>query len=297
MGAKVLVTGGAGFIGSYLVERLMRESYDVVVVDNLHRGLKENLGVIFDEIEFLSEDICNESVMNDLIERSDVVYHLAAMSRVMSSIDDPELCFRYNVIGTEIISRLCVKFNKKLIFASSREVYGSAEYLPVDINHPIKPENPYAASKISGEMIIRSYSNIYGLKYLILRLSNVYGEGDIGRVIPIFIEKARNGDDLIIFGNNKIMDFVFISDVVEGFIKCLDYNKNETFNIGSGIPTTLKKLAENIINITHSCSNIKTIQSRNGEVDKYTAEISRTKKELNWIPTYNLRSGLSEMIV
>lgn len=293
---KILITGGLGFIGSHIAKRLFPLNYEVTILDNLYRGYKKRLSDQ-NNLKIIIGDIANDALVKRLIKENDIVYHLAAISQVMTSIKNPDLTLKYNIEGTEKVARYCAECNKKLIFASSREVYGSADYLPVDIKHPFKPENPYASSKISGEMIIRSYSNTYGLKYVILRLSNVYGEGDIGRVIPIFIEKAKEGQDLTIFGNDKIIDFVFISDVVDAFIKCLDYDKNETFNIGSGVPTTLQELAENIIKMTHSSSKYKIIQSRNGEVDRFIADISGTKSELGWTPRYDLKRGLSEMIL
>src|SRR5574341_326064 len=180
MSKKILITGGLGFIGSYLAKRLFSLSYDITVLYNLYRGHKERLHSQ-DNLKLIIGDITNDTLVERLIKENDTVFHLAAVSQVITSIKNPELTLKYNIEGTERVARYCAEYGKKLIFSSSREVYGSADYLPVDPQSPFKPENPYAASKISGEMIIRSYSNSYGLKYVILRLSNVYGYGDEGR--------------------------------------------------------------------------------------------------------------------
>lgn len=152
----VLVTGGAGFIGSHLVERLVKEGYKVIVVDNLLRGNIGNLSRIIKAVQFVKCDVRNHEIMNGIIKKADVVIHLAALSRVMPSIESPEQCFENNIKGTEIVARLCSKYNRKLIFSSSREVYGTAKYLPVDESHPLNPENPYGASKVAAEYIIRT---------------------------------------------------------------------------------------------------------------------------------------------
>jgi UDP-glucose 4-epimerase len=295
MSEKILITGGLGFVGSYLAKRILPLDYEINVLDNLYRGYEERLDNQ-DNLKIIIGDVTSDALIKRLVKESDIVLHLAAVSQVMTSIKNPDLTLKYNIEGTEKVARYSAKYDKKLIFSSSREVYGSADYLPVDLAHPLKPENPYAASKISGEMIIRSYSNSYGLEYVILRLSNIYGYGDTGRVIPIFIEKAKKEEDLTIFGNDKIIDFVYIKDVAEAFIKSLNYNKNETFNVGSGTSTTLQELAEIIIGMMHSTSKHKIMQPRDGEVDRFTADISKTKSQLGWAPEYDLKRGLSEMI-
>jgi UDP-glucose 4-epimerase len=161
-GAGFMVTGGAGFIGSHLVERLVKEGYRVILVDNLLRGNMNNLSRTLKDVEFVEGDIRNCELMDGIVRKADIVIHLAALSRVVPSIESPELCFENNIKGTEIVARLCSKYNRKLIFSSSREVYGTAKYLPVDESHPLNPENPYGASKVAAESIIRAYSKCYG---------------------------------------------------------------------------------------------------------------------------------------
>ena len=289
---KILITGGAGFIGSHLAEVLVENGYDIMIIDDLSRGKSENLKNIIDKIQFVKGDITDFELMQDLITESHTVYHLAALSRVLPSIEKPELCFKSNIEGTEIIARLCARLGRRLIFSSSREVYGTAKYLPVDEDHPLNPENPYGASKVSGEKIIESYSKCYGLKYGILRLSNVYGKRDFDRVIPIFIENSSKKNDLIIYGGKQIIDFIHVSDVVDAFTKLLLINENLIVNIGSNKGTTLIDLAGNINEILKNEGNIIIKEKRTGEVDSFIANNDRAIKILNWRPEVYLKKGL-----
>jgi len=293
---KILITGGAGFIGSHVTEVLINKGHEIIVVDNLNRGKLQNLSNIKNKIRFLNINIIDFELMKEIISKVDIVFHLAAVSRVMPSIENPELCFKTNVQGTEIISRLCSIFNKKLIFSSSREVYGTAEYIPVDEKHPTNSENPYGTSKICGEKIIEAYSKCYGLRYAILRLSNVFGARDFDRVIPIFIEKALKNDELIVFGGGQILDFVYINDVVKSFIKILDVNENIIVNIGSGNGTNIFDIAETIKKITKSESKLTIKEKRKGEVEKFIANIERSEKILNWMPKITLEEGIKLLI-
>ena len=289
---KILITGGAGFIGSHLAEALVDKGYDIIIIDDLSRGKSENLQNIIDSIQFVKGDITDFELMRDLIRESDTVFHLAALSRVLPSIENPELCFKSNIEGTEIITRLCARFGRRLIFSSSREVYGTAKYLPVDEDHPLNPENPYGASKVSGEKIIESYSKCFGFKYSILRLANVYGENDFERVIPIFIENSLNNNDLIIYGGKQNLDFIYVTDVINAFLKTLEIDNNIIVNIGSGKGTTITKLAKIINNLAKNKMKIIIKEKRTGEVESFIADNNRAQKVLNWKPEVYLKKGL-----
>jgi UDP-glucose 4-epimerase len=293
---SVLVTGGAGFIGSHLVEKLVEKGYSVIVVDNLLRGKLNNLSNVLDKIKFVKGDIRNYELMEELVKNSEVVFHLASLSKVIPSIENPKLCFKINVEGTEIIARLCSKYHKKLIFSSSREVYGAPKYLPVDEAHPLNPENPYGASKVSGEKIIEAYTKSYGLSYVTLRLTNVYGSRDFDRVIPIFIKNALKEIDLVVYGVNKILDFVYIDDVINAFTAAMDFNENQTLNIGSSVGVSLIELVNLIKKITSKEVKIIVKEKRKGEVDKFIADIKRAKEVLNWEPKINLEEGLRRVV-
>ena len=292
---KALVTGGAGFIGSYLVEKLVNNGYEVIVVDNLSRGTIKNLKSVLKNITFVNGNIINNSLMKALIKRSDIVYHLAALSRVYDSIKNPELCFRDNVFGTEVIAKLCSNYKKKLIFTSSREVYGEAIYVPVDEKHPLNPINPYGLSKFYAENVILDYHEKLRLNYVILRLSNVFGKRDKNRVIPIFIEKSLKGEPIIIRGRNKILDFVFVADVIDALIKAQNVSC-EVMNIGSGKGIKLTELAEIVRRLTGSNSRIIVKKPLRGEVIRYIADINRAIRLLDWRPKVDLIKGLECII-
>jgi UDP-glucose 4-epimerase len=289
---SILVTGGAGFIGSHLVEKLVEKGYSVIAVDNLLRGKLNNLSNVLDKIKFVKGDIRSYKLMEELVKNSEIVFHLASLSRVIPSIENPKLCFKNNVEGTEIVARLCSKYHKKLIFSSSREVYGAPKYLPVDEAHPLNPENPYGASKVSGEKIIEAYAKSYGLNYVTLRLTNVYGSRDFDRVIPIFIKNALKEEDLVVYGVNKILDFVYIDDIINAFTAAMDSNENQTLNIGSGVGVSITELVNLIKKVTRREVKITVKEKRKGEIDKFIADIKRAKEVLNWEPKINLEEGL-----
>jgi UDP-glucose 4-epimerase len=294
---NILVTGGAGFIGSHLVKALVKQGYSVSIIDNLSRGKRQNIRELIQSVEFIESDILNEEILEYSIKKADMVFHLSALSRVVPCINNPELCFKNNIFGAELVTRYCTKYAKKMIFSSSREVYGNSVTLPVRETFSMNPENPYGASKIAGEAIIKAFSKTYGLNYFILRLANVYGFNDFERVIPIFIQKALTDQDIEIFGGTQKIDFIFIDDVIEAFLKALNIDtKDKICNIGSGSGTDLKTLAEMIIDKLSSKSKIVFKDPRKGEVEHYIADITYARKVLNWEPKFSLDSGLEKVI-
>ncbi len=286
---KILITGGAGFIGKYLANRLCSE-HEVTIIDNFYRKNNIELNT---KVTIIEQDITKD--FEELISKNDIIYHLAAISQVMTSIEDPELTYKVNIEATKNIVAACTKHKKKLIFASSREVYGTQKELPVKLNAELNPENPYAASKIAGESLIKSYAKSYGLDYNIVRMSNVYGLGDVERAIPKFIDMFKNNKEVELYGSEKIIDFIYIDDVVNAFVKLKD--KSElTLNLGAGVKTTLVELANLIKELTNSNSNINISSERKGEVAKFQADISETKTKLEWEPMTSLRDGLTKII-
>jgi len=286
---KILITGGAGFIGKYLANRLCSE-HEVTIIDNFYRKNNIELNT---KVTIIEQDITKD--FEELISKNDIIYHLAAISQVMTSIEDPELTYKVNIEATKNIVAACTKHKKKLIFASSREVYGTQKELPVKLNAELNPENPYAASKIAGESLIKSYAKSYGLDYNIVRMSNVYGLGDVDRAIPKFIDMFKNNKEVELYGSEKIIDFIYIDDVVNAFVKLKD--KSElTLNLGAGVKTTLVELANLIKELTNSNSNINISSERKGEVAKFQADISETKTKLEWEPMTSLRDGLTKII-
>ena len=277
---KILVTGGAGFIGTHLVNKLSK-IHKVIVLDDLSRGE-------FLPVNGIKGDVADFNLVNSLVRDCDFVFHLAALSQVLPSIKNPDLCFNSNVLGTYNIAKACLINNKKMVFSSSREVYGEQEKIPVNEEVLTNPKNNYGASKVAGEAIISSI----GINYNIFRLSNVIGVGDKNRVVPLFINKAIKNEEITIYDENKIIDFVDVNDVIKAFIKAMEI-KNEIYNVGSGVSVRLGDLALMIKELTNSKSKITIKNGEEKEVSKYTADINKIKNELNWTPKIKLKESIS----
>ena len=295
---KILITGGAGFVGSYLANKLS-ENNKVIVYDNLSRQPQVKLK---DNIEFIEGDIRDIEKLNRVGRDIDIIFHLAAVSRVLESIDEPRRCFDVNVNATCNVVELARRLGCKLVFGSSREVYGDAQYFPVCEEHTLSPKNPYGASKLAAEIIIRSMSETYGIQSTIIRLANVYGRGDFKRVIPTYTHNIKNGNDLTIYGSpSKTIDFVHVDDVVDAFIACCNgATDNEILNIGSGRGTTLETLANMFIskdtNGRSRSSKIVYSMGNAAEVDNFIADITKAKKVLNFRNSTSLENGISELM-
>ncbi len=277
---KALVTGGAGFIGSHLVDRLISEGHQVTVADNLHRGKEENIRAHLGrpEFNFHRLDIRNYDGLEALCNGQDVVFHLAAQSNVMGAVSNIDYSFETNVVGTfNMLKAARAGAVSRFIFASSREAYGEARYLPVDEEHPLDAKNAYGASKAAGEKYCQVFQNTYGLSTVILRLANVYGPRDFDRVIPIFMERVRAGKNVQIFGGKQVIDFISIEIVVEALMQSV-FNTQASegpTNIGSGKSTTLFELAERILAVLGGKSQIDVQPARSEEVVRYTADVTR----------------------
>jgi UDP-glucose 4-epimerase len=289
----ILVTGGAGFIGSNLVHKLIEDNNKLIVLDSLHRGSIQNLKEYIDskKIILIKGDIRNQHDINK-IGKVDIIYHLAAQSNVMGSVSDPDYSFSTNVDGTYNILKFASESNvKKFIFASSREVYGNAQYIPVDEKHQLKPLNMYGTTKLAGEILCRHFQN-RGMDIIILRISNTYGPGDKDRVIPIFLENIKNKKDLVLYGGNQVLDFIWVEDVVNSIIEISQNDKysGETLNIGTGIGTSIVDLAKKILKITHSNCKIMRKEQRDIETKKFISKSSKIK-----IKTLGLDEGLRKI--
>jgi UDP-glucose 4-epimerase len=292
---KVLVTGGAGFIGSFLVERLVGLGHQVVVIDYLTRGSRENLSRIVDSIDLIEADVSEDKVVDIALEGCHIAYHLAGMSQVMTSVRQPDLCFKYNMVGTYKVAKACVAKQVKLVFTSSREVYGNIERLPATEDDKLMAVNPYGASKIAGESIIRAYANTYDLDFVILRLANVVGPKDFGRVIPILLKQCLVNGPLTLFGGHQILDFVGVLDVIEALIQTQD-TSGVTVNIGSGVGVNIVDLANLLKRLTGSRSEIVFADRRQEEVERFTTDISLAQKLLGWKPKTSLEDTIKWVI-
>ena len=283
MTVKIFVTGGAGFIGSHLVDRLVKDGHEVIVLDNLSRGRVQNIEKYIENksIIFHQADIRNYDKLIELMKGSEIIYHLAAQSNVMGAIVDLDYSFESNVIGTYNVLKAAKECGaRRLIFTSSREAYGEALALPVNEDHPLRSKNFYGASKVAGEKYCEIYQNMESVEIVILRLANVYGYRDFDRVIPIFIHNVLNDESIRIFGGKQVIDFIDVDKVVEALIQSInndDASKGAT-NIGSGMGTTLFDLAKRIQELFKSSNEIIVEPARSVEVVKFIADVKRMSK-------------------
>jgi UDP-glucose 4-epimerase len=273
---KIMVTGGAGFIGSHLVDRLVQDrAGEVVVIDDFSRGQIEHLSQSRGQISVVNGDIRDSDLLKREMSGVSVVYHLAAQSNVLDGFRDPDVAFESNVIGTYRVLREAQAAGvKRVVFSSSREVYGDPVDLPVNESAPVAPKNAYGVSKAACELYCRLAAQS-GMEVVILRLSNVYGSRDRGRVIPLFIEQARKGMPLTIFGREKTLDFLWIENLVAVLCElsrkaCPDH----PVNVGSGKGVKLIALAERIRTLTGGASKIDVVEERAPEVSRFVADIT-----------------------
>ena len=298
---KVLVTGGAGFIGSHLVDRLVQEGHDVIVVDNLSTGKRRNLNrtARFYKLDIQSWRL--ERVFRN--ERPNVVMHLAAQMDVRKSVEDPMFDAQVNILGTLNILQQSVKHGvRKIIFSSSGgAIYGEQDVYPAPETHPTKPLSPYGLSKLCGEQYLSYYQRIGGLQVVSLRYANVYGprqdpEGEAG-VVAIFIQKLLNNEQPVINGNGRqTRDFVFVEDVVEANLAMIGPETEGTYNVGTGIETSINDLFR--ILAQHTGSTCKEVHgpAKKGEQARSVVDSSKLRHEMSWEPRINITDGLKRTV-
>jgi UDP-glucose 4-epimerase len=295
---RVLITGGAGYIGSRLAVRLASQGVlSVIALDNLRRGTEESLSVERGAIRLVHGDIRDEHTLDQAMKAVDVVFHLAAESAVMAAGADPEYCFSTNVTGTfRVLQAARAHGVRRVVFASSREVYGDPVHLPVPESAPLRPRNAYGASKAAAEMCCAAFAS-GGLNISIVRLSNVYGPGDKGRVIPRFVHNALLGLPLTVFGGEQLLDFVWIETVLDclmrvGFGPCV----RQPLNIGSGRGVPIVELCERIVHAAASSSKVHVVPRREGEVVRFEADIAAAGKALGLEAPADPLAGLTKVI-
>ncbi len=297
---KVLVTGGVGFIGSWLVKKLIDKNYDVIVVDNLSTGKKENLN---EKAVFYDLDITNYSVLDEIfeIEKPEIVLHLAANPMLRKSLEDPIYDANVNILGTISVLECCRKNNiKKIIYTSTGGArVGEPEYLPVDEKHPLNPCSPYGISKHSAEHYIWTYNQLYGLDYLIFCFGNVYGPRDdpnTNRLIPSFIDKIIKGEAPKIFGDgNQTRDFIYVIDLADFIIESMNKNpKHKLFHLANGKQISVNEVSKLLKEISSSDIEFEHIEAIKGEVRDIVLDINLARKELGWNPKTNIENGLRE---
>lgn len=297
---KILVTGGAGFIGSNVVDAYIEKGYEVVVVDDLSSGKKENLNK---KAKLYKLDICDKALEEVFEEGIDIVNHHAAQVDVRKSIADPAFDARINIEGSLNILENCRKYKiKKIIFASSGGViYGECGSVPPNEDSPISPISPYGVSKYAMECYLSSYEKIYGLKYTALRYGNVYGPrqdpyGEAG-VVAIFSGKMLNNGEVNIFGDGKqVRDYVYVGDVVKANILCLGNGDNEIFNIGTGKSASVNQLFSEMKGLTQYSKEAVYKPPRAGELMRSSLDGGKAEQKLGWKAEVNFKEGLKKTI-
>lgn len=294
---RILVTGGAGFIGSNIVDAYVEAGHDVVVIDNLSSGKEENVNP---KATLYRLDIRSPEV--DLVfekEKPDVVNHHAAQIDVRKSVENPSFDADVNVIGMLNLLQSCVKHGtKKIIFASSGgAIYGDPDILPADEFSSLKPLAPYGASKIAGEYYISCYGALYGLKYTNLRYGNVYGprqdpHGEAG-VIAIFCQSMLNDKEVKIFGTGEqLRDYVYVGDVVKANLLALEKGNNQSINIGTAAGTSVNELFAILKSITGYRKDAVYYSPRQGELDRTYLTNEKAFEVLGWKPKIDIKRGL-----
>lgn len=294
----ILVTGGAGFIGSHLVDRLNPDN-DVRILDDFRNATDYNIP---SEVEVIEGDIRNEKLLSAATDGIDIIFHQAAIVSVEQSIDDPITSEQINVGGTLALLEAARKENARLVYASSTAIYGEPSTIPVSESHPTNPQSPYGAQKLSGDVYVRMYSDIYDLETIALRYFNVFGPrqsgGPYGGVISIFTDQAVEGRPLTIEGDGtQTRDFVHVKDIVQAnILAAATNNTGKSYNVGTGNETSVLELAEIIQEITDTKSEIVYDKPRPGDVKHSCANIDMIQQELGFNPTVDLTDGLSELI-
>jgi len=297
---KYIVTGGAGFIGSNIVKKLVARGDNVVVIDNLNTGREENLASVKDKIIFLKDDILNVDLLEQHTDALDGIFHQAALASVQDSFSKPEEYNNVNVNGTENILKLAKKNDFKVVYASSSSVYGNPEKIPISESDSKNPINPYAETKLKKEGLAVKYSQI-GVKVIGLRYFNVFGKGqskEYAGVLKLFLERIRDQLPPKINGDGtQFRDFVYVEDVADANIMSMDSDVNhEFFNVGTNTSITILQLAKTIIE--SAGLNIEPIfgPALKGDVQKTIANIDLIEEKIGWKPTVFLEEWINEII-
>ncbi|WP_286059456.1 dTDP-glucose 4,6-dehydratase [Bacillus mojavensis] len=300
---KVLVTGGAGFIGRWVVKKLLEDRHQVWVLDDLSNGRLENIEDLKNDpgfIEFIHGDIKDVKTLEDLFStKFDICYHLGASINVQDSIDDPKTTFENDTIGTFNILELCKQHNVKVVFMSTCMVYDRAAFSEgIKETDPIKPASPYAGSKIAAENMVLSYYHAYGLPAVVIRPFNTYGPyqktGGEGGVVAIFIKNKLDGKKLHIYGDGtQTRDLLYVEDCAD-FVVQAGYSQKangEIINAGLGRDISINELAELIAGDKQNIHHVEHIHPQS-EIPKLLCNYEKAKKILNWSPQVSLKEGI-----
>ena len=298
---KYAVTGGAGFIGSHLIKNLVEHGNEVIVIDNLNTGKKQNIEKISKKIDFFEVDIRDFSAIEDILKNIDGIFHEAALASVQDSFRIPDEFFDVNVNGTENIFKIAKKLGIKVVYASSSSVYGNPISIPIKENDDKNPFNPYAKTKLEDDKLAEKYAK-NGLKVIGLRYFNVFGPGqskEYAGVIKLFLERIQQGLPPLINGDGlQVRDFVYVNDVVNANMLAMESNiDGEFFNIGTNSVVSVLDLATMIIKF--SGLKLKPIHRPPvpGDVKATQADITKAKMMLKWKPTTSIENWLKSTVL
>jgi len=299
---NTLVTGGAGFIGSNLVNKLIEEGNSVTVLDNFMSGHRSNLDRL-PGVRIIEGDVRDQAAVALAMKGVEVVFHLAASVGNKRSIDNPIADAEINVLGTINILEAARKEGvRKIVTSSSAGIFGELKTMPIKENHPIEPDSPYGCTKLCEETLSLAYAKLYNIEAVCLRYFNVYGPNQrfdaYGNVIPIFVFKMLRNEDLIIFGDGEqTRDFVHVNDVVQANINAANsIGLSGAFNIASGTRVSINHLVEMITKGNRDLVSIKYGSERPGDVRHSLADISFAREKFNFDPLVDFESGIEEYV-
>ncbi len=297
-GKNVLVTGGAGFMGSHLVDRLVEDGLEVTAIDNLQTGKPENLENAKDKITFIKGDTRDAELLKKTIDDVDVVFHIGANASVPYSVENPRYDFETNALGTFNILDASVNSNvKKVVYASSAAVYGEPEYIPIDEKHPLRPISPYGASKLGGESAGMAFKETYGLNFASIRIFNTYGPRQPRYVMYDFIMKLKkNPKKLEVLGTGEqVRDYCYVSDMVDAFMLTAEKGDG-IYNAAGGVPTSIRELAELMVSEISPGAKIQYGgRTWKGDINILIADITKLKN-LGFAPKVDIESGIKTMV-
>ncbi len=304
---KILITGGAGFIGSHLCEKYTKEGHTVLCLDNYMNGNLMNIRhlLIYRNFKLINGDIRDFDLLEKITRDIDAVFHLAAQIHVDRSIIESKMTYDINVLGTQNVLEVARTYDvEKVIHASTSEVYGSAQYAPIDEKHPLDAPHPYGASKIAADRMCFAYSETYGMNICIMRSFNLFGprqkDSGYGGAISLFTKRVLSNMPPIIYGDGEqTRDYTYVEDIVDAYDLILNNKpQKEPINFGTGKEIKIIDLANEIIKLCGKKGNIEPVhvEQRPGEVKRLVADISKAKEFLGWEPKHTIEEGLTKFI-
>ena len=300
---RVLVTGGAGFIGSHLAEALVEAGAEVTVLDDLSSGRRENLEAVHQRIRLVDATVCDRASVQDAVRKQEVVFHLAANANVPRSVSEPDLDFKTNAVGSFNVLRACVESGARAIVASSAAVYGPPRYAPMDEEHPLRPISPYGAAKVAMEQLGFAYSAVHGLKFTSIRIFNTFGERQTQYVMVDLLRKlSENPDELEVLGDGEqSRSYCHVSDACRLFMRVAesDQTYGRAVNLTGEVMLSIRDLAGTLVELLNLRGRTRirfSGQSWPGDIQNLSGDGSWAKRFLSFECQVSLRDGLNRLI-